>query len=305
MTEGGSDERTPLVLSIDKAPKSAGSAGGNVSETVAIYSKIGLGLLVVLIGWTAIVLSSFALIGRVIPRHDREHHFEFEDRSRAYSYFGANKMCGSCAVVLPSEEIRGSGWGKEIDNAKCVVRFNAHEAKAGHLKHDWGSREDIKLVNHNFDNLQKIFEDGCFKKGSTCRRVVVINGEWDPQHPQAGFYQHFMEHHQGVEVVPKRVYDRVVETFNDLPKNVSDPSHLIPSAGFFAMHWLREDVCAKATVYGLPTEEAVNETDWATYRDVDTGVNMYDMHDFKAEHLYIKAMVESGEWDDVTLKYNN
>jgi len=164
-------------------------------------------------------------------------------------------------------------------------------------------------VNHNFDNLNKIFTDSCFRRAhNNCRRVVIINGEWDQSHPQAGFYHVFMEHHQGVEVISKKVYTEALEAFKKIPKNITQDrlEKLLPSSGFFALHWLREaDVCGKLTVYGMPSdaEEAGDEMDQSTYKDVDTGVEMYDCHDIKAEHAFIKEKVVGGEWKDVKIKY--
>ena len=250
-------------------------------------------------------MTSIALAGKFIAHNDwsSPEHFRFEERSMAY--FGHTKMCSTCSVVLPSPYLEGKAWGKEIDQASCVVRFNNHEAKAAPVK-DWGKREDIKLVNHNFDTLQTIFKDSCFKQmHNTCRRVVVINGEWDESHPQYGFYQVFMEHHQGIEVISKKLWTDVVDVFNKLPKNVTSDTKLEPSSGFFAVHWLRDAaVCGKVTLYGMPSEseEARNVANGTQYRDIDTNQVMYDCHDMKAEHDFIRRKVSTGEWTNLRIK---
>ena len=62
--------------------------------------------------------------------------------------WNGRQTCSSCSVVLPSDTYAGRGLGPLIDQADCVVRFNAHHPNiSGMSPEDYGSKDDIRVIN--------------------------------------------------------------------------------------------------------------------------------------------------------------
>ena len=118
----------------------------------------------------------------------------WEDRSAALH--GDATKCNSCAVVIPSDKLTGKGFGSAIDEPDCVVRFNAQERGSTRPSEDWGTKDDIRVVNaYQIDALQDKGGSCIDAKHPTCRRVIIT---WE-----TGGADAFLDSHENAELLPQ------------------------------------------------------------------------------------------------------
>ena len=86
-----------------------------------------------------------------------------EKRPAKTADLGVPMECQSCALVLPSPDMNGQSFGKEIDSHDCVARINTHyldaaDEKNAKFREDFGSKTDFVFANvvpHTLDELNR------------------------------------------------------------------------------------------------------------------------------------------------------
>jgi hypothetical protein len=201
-----------------------------------------------------------------------------EKRPAKTADLGVPMECQSCALVLPSPDMNGQSFGKEIDSHDCVARINTHyldaaDEKNAKLREDFGSKTDFVFANvvpHTLDELNrgdhsmidknvkhKILVLRALEEKKTALGSSTVSAEipyQDPGSAKPEDVYRFLDANPGWVVTPEVISNEATELF----KPLSGAENKLWSSGFLAYTTLTRHFCASTTVYALP-EDAEND----------------------------------------------
>ena len=206
---------------------------------------------------------------------------------------GKPQLCSSCAVVIPSDVLRGNKMGQLIDSHECVVRFNAH-APTEEFAEDWGTKDDIRVVNPmRVDSFVNEGPGRCIDgETRTCRRVYFT---WE-----TGGAISFIGSHPYGELLPNVVaayWAGEVDVHDELRGWANSMGLGIPmyaSSAHFAIRTLRHpELCGVMTIFGVPDDGGQDSKGY-----LDPHGEISPAHDYDVEHEFWRTVtgVRGATW---------
>ena len=177
-------------------------------------------------------------------------------------------FCGTCAVVIPSDTYGGGSLGGAIDSADCVVRFNGHgpgncttdsssneksNAKSCPSPEDYGTKDDIRVMNGNPEMMDNLDFDACFGDGEGhCQRQIVT---WMDDTERS---RRFFAEHPNAESMDALIEKLEIPDSHGLIRgfawNQSVPRPGYASSAFITINVLKDPrICGQLYVFGLNT----------------------------------------------------
>jgi hypothetical protein len=175
---------------------------------------------------------------------------------------------GTCAVVIPSDTYGGGSLGGAIDSADCVVRFNGHgpgncttdsssneksNAKSCPSPEDYGTKDDIRVMNGNPEMMDNLDFDACFGDGEGhCQRQIVT---WMDDTERS---RRFFAEHPNAESMDALIEKLEIPDPHGLIRgfawNQSVPRPGYASSAFITINVLKDPrICGQLYVFGLNT----------------------------------------------------
>ena len=205
--------------------------------------------------------------------------------------------CNSCAVVIPSDRLAGKGMGSAIDAHDCVVRFNTHDP-ADAPAEDWGSKDDIRVVNaYQVEALGPETGSCIDPQNPTCRRVIIT---WETPSVEG-----FMGDHANAELLPQMGAEYfpgakdVHETLREFANQNGLGVPMFGSSAYCAVSIIRHpDICGeRLTLFGIPSSMAVETTGY-----IDPHGPPSAAHCYETEHEFFRKTAGSAGWENVLVQ---
>ena len=257
-----------------------------------------------------------------------------EKRPAKTADFGVPMECQSCALVLPSPDMNGQSFGKEIDSHDCVARINTHyldaaDEKNAKYREDFGSKTDFVFANvvpHTLDELNrgdhsmidknvkhKILVLRALEEKRTAQHKIMVLRALEEKRTALGSstvsaeipYQdpgsakpedvyRFLEANPGWVVTPEVISNEATELF----KPLSGAENKLWSSGFLAYTTLTRHFCASTTVYALPEDAENDNASRTNYfsTSLSNQRQMWEGHSFGSEHGLMREEAEMGDY---------
>jgi len=241
-----------------------------------------------------------------------------EKRPAKTADLGVPMECQSCALVLPSPDMNGQSFGKEIDSHDCVARINTHyldaaDEKNAKFREDFGSKTDFVFANvvpHTLDELNrgdhsmidknvkhKILVLRALEEKKTALGSSTVSAEipyQDPGSAKPEDVYRFLDANPGWVVTPEVISNEATELF----KPLSGAENKLWSSGFLAYTTLTRHFCASTTVYALPEDAENDNASRTNYfsTSLSNQRQMWEGHSFGSEHGLMREEAKMGDY---------